>query len=69
MFAVYSANHQQPELRDWYRTQADAEAALPDFRRVDREIAGREDEEYYVVELADAEVAFYRAAGFRGTGE
>lgn len=69
MFAIFSANHQQPEIRDWYRTRAEAEEAVPDFRRVDRETAGKEDEEYFVVELVAGEVEFYRAAGFRGTGE
>jgi len=69
MYAVFSSTQQRPVIRDWYKTKAEAEEAVPDFRRVDRDIGGQEDEEYFVAELAPSEVDFYRASGFRGSRE
>lgn len=69
MFAVFSSTAQRPVIRDWYATRAEADEAVPDFRRVDREVVGAEEEDYFVAELTPNEVAYYRASGFRGSRE
>ena len=69
MFAVFSASQQRPVIRDWYKTRGEAEEAVPDFRRVDKDVVGAEEEEYFVAELTPGEVEFYRASGFRGSRE
>lgn len=69
MFAVFSSTDQRPVIRDWYKTREEAEEAVPDFRRVDKDVSGAEDEEYFVAPLTDSEVEFYRANGFRGSRE
>jgi hypothetical protein len=69
MFAVFSSTQERPVIRDWYPTRVEAEAAIPDFRRVDREVVGTEEEDYFVAELTPGEVRFYRESGFVGSGE
>lgn len=68
-FAVFSSTDQRPVIRDWYATRGEAEEAVPDFKRVDREIVGAEEEEYFIAELNSGEIEFYRASGFRGSRE
>lgn len=69
MFAVFSSSQQRPVIRDWYKTKPEAEEAVPDFKRVDREVVGEEEEEYFVAELTPSEVEYYRASGFKGSRE
>jgi hypothetical protein len=69
MFAVFSSTQERPVIRDWFPTRAEAEAALPDFRRVDREVVGAEEDDYFIAELTPGEVQFYRESGFVGSGE
>lgn len=69
MYAVYSSTAERPVIRDWYPSEKEAEEAIPDFRRADTQANGKEEERYFVVELADVEVEFYRAGGFKGSKE
>lgn len=69
MFAVFSSSQQRPVIRDWYKTKAEADEAVPDFKRVDKDVVGEEEEEYFVAELTASEVEFYRTSGFRGSRE
>ncbi len=63
-YAIYSSTGDRPVIRDWFDSEAEAQAALPRFQQLDHDANGRAEERYTVVELADVEESFYAEAGF-----
>lgn len=64
-FGIYSAIERRPVIRAWAKGRKDAEAKMASIRAADKS-AGREEEEYYVVELSLGDVESYKAGGFIG---
>lgn len=60
LWAVHSETENQPTLRDWARSEQEAEARLAALRAEDADV----DTEYWVIRMTTHEVTTLKDAGF-----